>query len=233
MHSMHANFESVFSEIAAERSARLNENEFRAENTVSNDQSNRESNFLPNHVVDEQTRLSRLFDGAKNLVDDSYTGRAFKTLMHEPITKHDPHDVKMAELKQLHPQHESVIPPVPADAPVAVVIDGDDKKFIALMVSMDNGSAPGLSVWTGAMLSMMAEDPCCRRYFAHFVGIVNAGWLAQPVKQLLLSDLMCAFSKENGGVRPVTIGELFMRFCAAYAISLISRDSYRDFFLLH
>ena len=64
---------------------------------------------------------------------------------------------------------------MPPNLPVVAVIDSDDKKFIALMRNINNGSAPGLSGWTGAMLSLMSEDPCCRRYFAHFVGVVIAG----------------------------------------------------------
>ncbi len=54
---------------------------------------------------------------------------------------------------------------------------------------MDTGSAPGVSGWTGNMLSILSEDRDCRRYLAHFTGCIINGTLPDSVRDVLLSSV--------------------------------------------
>jgi hypothetical protein len=153
--------------------------------------------------------------------------RAFKGKTYQEIFN---------DLRHLHPQNPasaSTIPTLPFDSDF-IIIDPDDKRFIRHLESMDNGSSPGLSGWTGNMISVLAHDLDCRRYLARFISAIINGQVPDCVRVILLASHLIGIGKDNGtGTRPIAVGEIFYRCAASYALSLIDDKIFKQIFLPH
>ena len=98
---------------------------------------------------------------------------------------------------------------------------------------MDTGSAPGVTGWTGNMLSVLSNDDDCRRYLAVLCQTIINNRIPDKIRELLLTSILIPIPKDNGGIRPIAIGEMIMRCASSYAMSQISTSEIEQFFLPH
>ena len=180
---------------------------------------------------DEASSLRRNVNGAVSLIDDAYVSKGMKRLCSKPRARINFEQI-YNNLLLLHPQNDVNAPPLPSNCE-SFMFDGEDSRFYKHMKRMDTGTLPGLSGWSGNMLSVIAEDKDCRGYFAHFMCEVMNGALPRNASNVLLASLLIGIPKDNGGTRPIAIGEIFVRFASSFALSFIDTKVISNFFLPH
>ena len=190
------------------------------------------ASMMSSSVEENDEFYRRNVVAAVRLIDDAYVSRGMKRLCS---TKREVKSFEETynDLLALHPQVNQDIPSLPDNIDDITTIDSEDILFINHMKSLDTGSAPGVSGWTGNMLSILSADVDCRKYFAHFVcEIINAN-LPRKVANLLLTSLLIGIPKDGKpGTRPIAIGEIFLRFATSFALLFVSHLSH-EFFLPH
>ena len=87
---------------------------------------------------------------------------------------------------------------------------------------MGNGSAPGLSGWTGDMLKVIYSDANCRKGLAKLIADICNGDLPDGAKQYILPSHLIPIPKPNHSVRPISMGEIFYRTAAKYAVNSVA-----------
>src|ERR1700712_3457122 len=109
----------------------------------------------------------------------------------------------------------SSLPPLPSTAPSISVPSPADMKQILL--SSNNGAAPGPSGWCGNMLSILANDDICMEGMALLITNIINGDIPDSVRPHLISCRLVALGKKDNGVRPIAVGEQLYRVAAAHA----------------
>ena len=161
---------------------------------------------------------------ASRLIRSGHLNRAMQT-MKSTTNKADLDDpAERAAIAALHPVRTS--PPVllPADAPTLVV---SHEWMIAEMRASDSGAAPGVSGYASNFISVLAQDSPCVHALAHFVQQMVNDALPPAVRTLLITCLVVSLEKLNGGRRPIAIGDMFYKFAARYALTLVVDDARR------
>lgn len=172
---------------------------------------------------------------AQELIEERYVSRAMRALTAPFLANRKSYQQIFNDLRQLHPQNPSSansLPDLPHNARL-LFIDPDSKQFIKHLKSMDTGSSPGVSGWSGNMLATLADDKDCRRYLAQLIQLIINGQLPDSVRTVLLASHLIGIAKPNGGTRPIAIGEMFYRCAASYAMSFIDEKDIRSIFLPH
>ena len=86
----------------------------------------------------------------------------------------------------------------------------------------DNGSAPGPSGWTGAMLRPLLDSEICRKGLALIFSLIMNGDIRTPAaRDALRAARLIPVPKgaAAAGVRPIAVGELFARVGSVFALS--------------
>ncbi len=92
----------------------------------------------------------------------------------------------------------------------------------------DNGSAPGPSGWTGAMLRPLLQHDICRRGLALVFSLLMNGDIHDPAtRETLRAARLIPVPKGSPptGVRPIAVGELFARVSCVFAMSSVKLTS--------
>jgi hypothetical protein len=166
------------------------------------------------------------------LLRSQHIGRAARTLTRPKVTVAVVKDTSklIDELILLHPQakmdtSECIMP----DNSTNIIIDlkdaGQDKQFRALIQKAANGSAPGLSGWTGDMLKVIYPDRDCRIGLAKLICDISNGDLPEEAKEYLLPSHLIAIPKPNKSLRPISMGEIFYRVAALKAVTTVSETA--------
>ena len=122
----------------------------------------------------------------------------------------------MPALEALHPAplEEHSMPATPVDAPVIVV---DKAKLKLLIRSYPKGLAAGPSGWTAELLLPLLEDDTCLDGIALLVQLIANNQLDPHSRRLLTSSLLLGIPKpDSDGLRPLAMGELFLKLAAKY-----------------
>jgi hypothetical protein len=101
------------------------------------------------------------------------------------------------------------------------VIDTDLDKLKLALRKLDNGSAPGLSGWTGSLLRAISRNQSCLEGLACIVQDICNGVFVGATRQRLLRSRLIPIPKKSGSVRPIAIGECLYRLAALYSLSLL------------
>jgi len=126
------------------------------------------------------------------------------------------------KLKDLHPHAECDMPACPADAPEVAV---DFEWMQEAMRLSDTGAAEGPSGWGSNFLSVLADDPHCVQAMAFFVQQIVNNRLPSAVRTLLTTSFLVSLGKDDGGRRPIAIGDLFYRLASRYVAMLITKEA--------
>lgn len=124
-----------------------------------------------------------------------------------------------AKLRTLHPSAQQPMHQCPLDAPELVV---DWNWMEAEMRASDNGAAAGPSGYGSNYLSVLAADPHCVHALAFFIQQIVNNKLPEVIQTLLTTCIVVSLVKDNdGGRRPIAIGDIFYRMAARYSLSLV------------
>ena len=138
--------------------------------------------------------------------------RASKSLQALPLAP--PTEETLNALRALHPAEDA--PAIPA-ATVAPVVITDDI-LVEVLRRLPKGAAPGLSGWTyehvkaAVLNNPLARDSACR-----LINAIVSGRL--PRLPCLLDSTLIALEKRNGGIRPIAIGEVWVRLAGLCAMA--------------
>ena len=130
----------------------------------------------------------------------------------------------MTALQQLHPLQSEPLPPLPASAPTAVAIDV--KTVRRLIQTHCNNTAAGDSAsgWRNKhLLPLVSSVKCMQGIGAIMVDIAN-GVFTGAVKRALTACTLLPLEKPNGGIRPIGIGNTFVRLAKIYAVKMSACD---------
>ena len=97
--------------------------------------------------------------------------------------------------------------------------------MVEALNSFKPDTAPGISGWTVGLLKIAMRSVTVKRMLATLAGMMLAG--TAPGRKFLTSSRLIALDKPDGGVRPITVGDLVYRLCA----KAIIRGSFKTDFL--
>ena len=161
---------------------------------------------------------------ASSLFKKGYETRAIHTLKSTTKKADLNSDVERAAVAALHPPCMSVRVLRPADSPDGVVAV---EWMINEMRASDSGAAPGVSGYASNFIRVLATDIHCVQALAYFTQQMYNNTLPPAVRTLLTCCLVVSLEKPNGGRRPIAIGDMFYKFAARYALTLVVDDARR------
>ena len=161
------------------------------------------------------------------LLRSMHPGRAARTLAQpKQLSSAKATNELINELTSLHPKAKTdtslcVMPDDPTNMPIELDDADHEKQFRKSVNKIANGSAPGVSGWTGDMLKAIYPDRDCRKGLARLVCDIINGHLPEEAKQYLLPSHLVAVPKPNtvSSIRPISMGEIFYRLAALHAVS--------------
>ena len=154
------------------------------------------------------------------------TSRAMQALS-STTTLADLDDQKERDtLRALHPA--ASLP-----GPVAVMPRCPDTPELAVnyawmydaMKRSDTGATPGPSGYASNFLSVLAADVQCVHAMAVLIQRIVNNTLPSVVRTVLTTCIVVSLGKDNGGRRPIAIGDMFYRLASQYALSLVVRPA--------
>eukprot|EP00005_Dracoamoeba_jomungandri_P008786 CAMPEP_0174275236 /NCGR_PEP_ID=MMETSP0439-20130205/59713_1 /TAXON_ID=0 /ORGANISM="Stereomyxa ramosa, Strain Chinc5" /LENGTH=1043 /DNA_ID=CAMNT_0015367321 /DNA_START=1318 /DNA_END=4450 /DNA_ORIENTATION=- len=154
---------------------------------------------------------------AIGLAHRGHFSQALKTLQQTTLVPID--QPTLETLKNLHPpkQHKQSHPPPPPCEQITV-----DPKLLKKVIKtkINNGSAPSIPGWNGEMLAAITSSKTALDKLSIFIGDIINGKIPLQVRVLLLSAKLVAGPK-SVGVRPIAIGDVFVKTASSYCISLV------------
>src|SRR6185312_12132671 len=138
--------------------------------------------------------------------------RASRALSQPPLAPHTPDT--MAKLHELHPRASASLPLLPPNLTSDLVQLDVPLLTRVITDKCHNGAAPGPSGWTGSHLRVLWErlDSSARKGLELFIRDICNGVFSGSVKNRLLACALIPVSKPNGnGIRPIAIGEVFIK----------------------
>jgi len=152
-----------------------------------------------------------------------HISRAASSLSSAPLAPLN--NVTVAKLQELHPPATELMADLP-DRAVGIADIDPARLDRVLRRRVHNGSAPGLSGMTGSHLVALwtKATPNGRLGFQLLIRDICNGVFDGDLKQRLLTCVLVALTKKNGGVRPVAVAEVLVRCAAFYMMDLIAGD---------
>ncbi len=144
--------------------------------------------------------------------------RALTSLPLPPVTEQ-----VVGSLRRMHPPAYPGRPiPVMPDCPV---LDVNLARLEHAFRRLAAKASPGLSGWRKSLLTCLMQDPRCIGGIAFLVRLILNGSITDPaLREALLGSRLIALAKPtgNGAVRPIAIGDIFVKLAAHYALDLVS-----------
>ena len=125
-----------------------------------------------------------------------------------------------ARLRAKHPPGPPVnsLPQCPEHAPRIIV---DPEQLAKDIRSSAKGTAAGISGWTAELLIPLVDDDVCLAGLTSLIQAIANGELDDHSRDLLTTSLLLGIPKPND-IRPIAIGETFLKLAAKYALRLDS-----------
>ena len=156
----------------------------------------------------ENAADKRAIKKATRLFMEGCTSKAAKVMDQKFVQKTLTDDQTLEKLKDLHPQHEYKFD-LPSGAPLLTGLDISELR--AAGTRLAKGVSPGPTGTTDSMVRILIDDPICGTNLCHMLMDLINGVLSQELMQRLTRARLVAIEKSGGGVRPVAIGEVFMK----------------------
>jgi hypothetical protein len=185
-----------------------------------------------NHDVDDDDNSDdvRRIRRAVLLVKDSYLSKAAKSLVDSNTIPIDTETI--IKLESLHPSPTAVThPELPElnslrneQIPECIITIDDLKALPQFFV--DNGSAPSIDGWTGSLLHTLIKsgnEQTLSGLSLLFTLIMN-GNIKGTLRELLLTGILIPLPKKDGGVRPLAIGNIFVRIAGKIILRKLELD---------
>jgi len=146
-------------------------------------------------------------------------GRAARALTQQPLVDVSPDDV--TRLKALHPPASAPLPAPPPGVRVPIAFDARDVADI-ISRKVANGSAPATFGWTGEHLLPLLQDSSCLSNLTVLLEDIANGSLSSEARDLLTTCRLVGVPKPHGsGLRPLGLGETFLKCAAALVLRMV------------
>ena len=186
----------------------------------SSPQLSQESTYNRRRQLNQRNHDHSMALRAQQLISSGHITRAIHSLKSNMTMADMSSPEVINKLELLHPPSHDQLPKLPSDAPRMQV---DREATAKLMLSSDNGSAPGPSGWGSNMLSILADDPESVDALCTLIEQIINDDLPSTARTLLTSCSLIALNKdEKGGIRPIAMSELFYRIAAQYALGIVT-----------
>ncbi len=121
-----------------------------------------------------------------------------------------------AEVKLLFPSApaDKPLPPRPTPTKKRGI---EPKEVKRLLYRLPKDIAPGPSGWTFELLSALKGSQLCVRALAVLLTRIDAGKISDDLAGYVLNTILIAAGKDNGGIRPIQMGEVIWKLAASYA----------------
>lgn len=133
-----------------------------------------------------------------------------------------------ARINFIRAKHPACSSPIPArdDSAPRTLFDKD--VFSKLVSEMCTGAAPGLSGWSAELAAVLTLDPACLEGMTLLAQLIANDDLDSHSRSLLMSSSLLAISKPDSAVvddlRPLALGEFFVKAACRYVLNTISPD---------
>jgi hypothetical protein len=169
----------------------------------------------------ERTRgehMERNVKKAQSKMYQGYVAKAFAALSSKGA--HSMSAESIDAMRSLHPT--SLRGSLPTRPHCAQRIAIDDGKLIEVIRHINNGSAPGVSGWTGSHIELLVANEKCLRGIAVIVRLIINGDIPHELRDLFLAAPLTDLRKgeDGSGHRPIAPGEIFYRIATRYALTL-------------
>ena len=165
-------------------------------------------------IIADDALAGRIYRHVRNGND----GRAARCLDSSPVAQIC--DETLAQLRCLHPAAPAPSQPTPHDAPQGGPAQVEADALSHILLRLPRGTAAGLSGWTYEHVRAAGlYDKRTGEAMRGFVNDILSG--AIPHSDLLLASRLIALEKPHGGVRPIAIGEAFLRVASICALSTV------------
>ena len=156
----------------------------------------------------EDSKVNRAIKKATRLILEGCVTKATKALDQENQTSILSDQEILKKLRDLHPNSESSIQQ-PADAPLIAFISTQELRTGGRRLA--KGAAPGPSGTTDCIVRLLLDDEICCSALCHMIADLINGLLSTEVMSRLKRARLIAIEKIGGGIRPVAVGELFLK----------------------
>ncbi len=112
-------------------------------------------------------------------------------------------------LIDLHPERRDQIPSFPPTPPQNIALCKTD--LAALCARRRRGASPGPSGWTEELLTPLFRDKICAEALAEFMTEIANNNVSNDVARFLAAARLVPIGKKDRGIRPVAVGDVFVR----------------------
>jgi hypothetical protein len=160
---------------------------------------------------------------AESLITDGHIRRARQALLSTDIAHFSERNLEI--LQQLHPSRPDIDIPIP-NQPLDLPITQAD--VIRIIRSSSSGAAPDLFHWTAELYKRYTEDEVIIGSLQTLLQHMLQGKLPPSLNDALLASRLITLEK-NPGVRPIAIGNLFVKFASKLCCHKMS-NSFQNYF---
>lgn len=157
--------------------------------------------------------------------------RAVRALMRGPRAQVT--DETVRQLRELHPQSNQPLKPLPRNKAIALTAIDKSLLFKLLKRRCNNGAEPGPSGWTGSHLQLIVDQSSeeAKSGVAMLIRDICNGVFGGGTQKRLLAFVLMPISKAGrpDAIRPIAMGELFVKLAAHYSMHLIEAEMPRLF----
>ena len=174
------------------------------------------SNFETHPFIDSADDIfTRIVKKANRQVREGHVGKAVNSLKaNKPATLNE-ETIKI--LESLHPASSGTLPQLPHSGVVKSSVSWKDLKEFPDRF-FDNGSSPGPSGWTGALMLPLMRHKQSAKALAMFLTLIIKGEIGDgPLRDTLLAARLIPLLKpdtNDKGIRPLAVGEVITRIAA-------------------
>ncbi len=165
---------------------------------------------------DQRQRAER----CASVISTSGVSAAYRALVDPPLPPVSRETLD--QLQDLHPRaYDYDFPALPADAPYVRV---GLRQLRDVFHRLSFTAAPGLSGWRKALLKPRMLDDVCAEGVALFIELIINGCFTDPLLRcaLLGSRLVALRKPGSSKVRPIAVGDLFVKLAAHFILDVVS-----------
>ena len=158
--------------------------------------------------VDEHDRAIKK---ALKRAREGFIGRAARILdtIVRKITL--PVDVVAAKLRALHPDAVGPSPAPPLRDGSTIVGSLPVEELEKIVKALTTGASNGPTAWSAEMVFVIMGDDVCKKEFAAMMLDLVNGEIDDCVRKRLVRARLVPLGKPDGGIRPIAIGETFLK----------------------
>lgn len=171
----------------------------------------------------QEAQLRKTAKAVNKLVMDGYLSKAMQRLLRSLCDKLADVTEMNNILSLLHLHPVAPAEPLPRKSDNNRLLTVDDEILFKALKTIDNGSAPGPSLWSPKYLHEIALNPEAKKGIVALLRMLLNDEMSAELKQLFLASHLLAIPKikdgAQAGLRPIAVGDVFLRLASRVAFS--------------